>query len=415
MKRIQDLVLGAGAVGVNCALALAESGRDVAIVDRSFPCAECSYGNAGWITPCHSLPIPGPGLVTQTLKWMLQSDAPLYIKPSLRPSVLRWLWRFYRHCNAEAQHRGLSAMAALNQHVVPLTRELINRYQLECTFNQRGILYAFGTEKGLEKGTRERDLLDAHGIEGTLLTRDEVLAKEPALKEDLVGGVYYPQEADCIPDRFVTQLADQLPSLGVHCHYQTSVNQLHVSGQSISKVETSAGMFQPENVVIAVGAWSVQLARKLGVQLSIQPGRGYSITVRQQPGLPRIPINLSEAKVAVTPWENKVRIAGTMELAGFDAPVNQKRMEAVLRGARNYLPDFRAIPPMETWAGMRPVTSDGLPLIGRSRTLPNLLMATGHGMLGITQSAVTGHLICDLIHKRDPLVCVAPFDPERHT
>ena len=168
-ERTGDVIIGAGVIGVNCAYALAMAGRDVVLVDRGAVCSGCSHGNAGWVAPCHSLPLPGPGLVMQTLRWMLRGDSPLYIKPTLRPSLLRWLWRFFRHCNHRAELNGLRAMAELNGYVIPLTRELVQQQRLDCEFGQRGIMYVFGTEAGFEKGIEECRLLNEHGIAGEVL------------------------------------------------------------------------------------------------------------------------------------------------------------------------------------------------------------------------------------------------------
>jgi len=412
-ERIQDLVIGAGAVGVNCAHALATAGRDVVLVDRGDVCGGCSYGNMGWITPCHSLPLPEPGLVKQSLKWMLRGDSPLYIKPSLRPSLLAWLWRFYRHCNTAAQLRGLKAMAALNRHVVPLTRELIERYGLNCQFRQRGVLYVYRTEAGFAKGVKECELLGEHGIPGEILSGDVVREREPVLSDAVCGGIYYSDDADFIPDRFVKELAAELPALGVRVLSGTAVEDFALSGKSVTTVATSAGTFEPENVILAAGAWSRWLARRVGLRLSMQPGKGYSVTLRRQAGIPTRPLNLCEEKVAVTPWLETVRLGGTMELAGLQLDINQRRVDAIVRAAKIYLPEFRADEVQEVWAGMRPVSSDGLPIIGRSAKLNNLILATGHGMLGVTQSVVTGRLVADLVTGRTPVVPVEPFSPDR--
>lgn len=412
-ERVQDLVIGAGAVGVNCAHALALAGRDVVLVDKGTVCSGCSHGNAGWVTPCHSLPLPEPGLVKQTLKWMLRGDSPLYIKPSLRPSLLAWLWRFYRHCNRDAQLRGLKAMAELNRHVVPMTRELIERYGLNCQFQQRGILYVFRTKAGLTKGVKECEFLNEYGIPGEILSRDALRKLEPVLSDAVCGGISYPGEADFIPDQFVKELAARLSPLGARILSDTVVEGFALSGRSITAVATSAGAFQPENVILAAGAWSVLLARRLGLRLSMEPGKGYSVTLRRQAGIPRKPLNLAEAKVAVTPWQDTVRLAGTMELAGLQLAINHRRVDAVIRAAKFYLPEFRSEQIQEVWTGMRPVCSDGLPIIGRSARLTNLILATGHGMLGLTQAAVTGRLVADLVTGRPPLVPLEPFSPDR--
>ncbi|MAV36761.1 MAG: FAD-dependent oxidoreductase [Planctomycetaceae bacterium] len=412
-QRIQDLVIGGGVVGINCALALSDAGRQVTLVERRTICSGCSHGNGGWVTPCHSLPIPGAGLVRQTIKWMLQGDSPLYIKPTLRPALWTWLWRFYRNCNERAQLRGLEAMAELNQHVIPFTRELVHRHRLDCQFEQRGITYAFRTDLGLEKGIRECELLNDHGIPGEILDRASLLDREPELSDTMRGGVLYPGEADCVPDQFVKQLADRLPQLGVRLLSGTTVKDFTISGSKITEVTTSSGQFEPENVVLASGAWSVAQGRKLGLRLPMEPAKGYSLTLQRQPGIPQNPINLAEAKVGVTPWRETVRLAGTMELAGLQLKINQRRVAAIVRAAKEYLPNFSADDILETWAGMRPLCSDGLPVIGRSQRLSNLLIATGHGMLGLTQSVVTARIIADLVLGRNPLMDVAPFSPDR--
>ena len=412
-ERVGDLVIGAGVIGVNCAEALRAAGRDVVLVDRGAVCSGCSWGNTGWISASHSLPLPGPGLVKQTLKWMLDGESPLYIQPSLRPSLWAWLWRFYRHCNEAAQLRGLAAMAELNRHTVAMTQELIERYRIDCQFQQRGVLYVFRTDAGLEKGAKECEFVRRHGVPGKLLDRDEVHKREPVLSGEVCGGVFYPGVADCIPDQFVQQLAAQLPSLGVRILTETEVEGFALSGSRIEQVGTSAGTFQPETVILASGACSGVLARRLGLRLSIEPGKGYSITLERQPGVPEAPLNLSEAKVAVTPWQDRVRFAGTMELAGFERAINQRRVEAIIRTAKCFFPEFQAEGEPVVWAGMRPVSSDGLPIIGRSSKLGNLILATGHGMLGLTQAVVTGRLVADLVTGRAPLIPIEPFSPDR--
>ena len=412
-RSIQDLVIGGGVLGVNCALALADAGRSVTLVEQNTVCSGCSHGNAGWVTPCHSLPIPGPGLVYQTLKWMLQGDSPLYIKPTLRPAMWSWLWRFYRHCNEPAQLRGLQAMAELNRHVLPLTRELVQRHQIDCQFEQRGITYAFRTESGLQKGIRECKRLNDHGIPGEVLSAAELRAREPELSDTMCGGVFYPGEADCVPDQFVKQLANRLPDQDVQILDQTTVNGYTVQGTRVTEVATSSGVLHPENVVFAAGAWTLIQGRKLGLRLPVEPAKGYSVTLKRQPGTPQNPLNLAEAKVGVTPWQDTIRLAGTMELAGLQLQINQRRVAAIVRAAKQYLPHFAAAEPLETWTGMRPLSSDGLPIIGRSKRFDNLLIATGHGMLGLTQSVVSARIIAQLVLGGDPGLDVTPFAPER--
>ena len=412
------LVIGAGAIGVNCAYWLARAGQEVTLLDGGRVGGGCSHGNAGLVTPCHSLPIPGPGLIGQSLKWMLRNDSPLYIQPRLSPDLWAWLWRFARHCNDPAQRRGLDAMAALNRHVVPLTGELIARHGFDCQYQARGLHYVFATSKGLDKGLRELQLLQSHGIEGERLDRDGLLAKEPDLRDDVAGGIYYPGEADLVPDLFVKQVGEVLPELGVKLLEQTAVEGFEVSGDVVRRVKTSAGSLSPGTVVLAAGAWSTSLARRLGIRLALQAGKGYSVTCGSQAGMPRLPLSYSEAKMGITPWRDTVRLAGTMELAGMPRagrPLkrNRSRVDAIVRAARYLLPGFEVGEIQETWAGLRSLTPDGLPLIGRTGRISNLVVATGHAMLGVTQSVVTGRLVADLVVGNEPEVPLESFSPDR--
>ena len=412
-ERVQDIVIGAGAVGVACAHALAASGRDVLLVDKGTVCSGCSHGNAGWVTPCHSIPLPAPGVVSQGLKWMLRGDSPFYIKPRLSLSLIHWLWHFYRHCNTEAMLQGVKALADLNQDVVALTNRLVESESLDCEFQQRGLLALYATEAGFEKGVKECELLTEVGLPGKVLDRESVHRREPALNDAVCGGVFFPSEADFVPDRFVKELADCLPALGVQVLTNTTVEAFDQTKGKITSVVTSAGSFEADNMVLAAGSWSVPLARKLGIKLPIQPGKGYSLTLDPWDGMPKGPLYLAEIKVGVTPWRESIRLAGTMELAGFGLDINQRRVDAIVRGTRSYLTDVSMHKAQEVWAGLRPVTFDGLPIIGRSDKITNLFLATGHGMLGLTQSVATGKLIAQLVAGEEPFTNVELFSPSR--
>lgn len=414
VERIQDLVIGGGVIGVCCAHALADAGRDVVLVEKGEICSGCSHGNAGWIAACHTLPIPGPGLVKQTMKWMLHGDSPLYIKPTLNPTMLAWLWRFFRKCNRDAAQRGLVALSALHREVTSATKEVVQRYGLHCEFQHRGNLYVFLQEKNLEKAERERSQMSDHGIEGVLLSRDEVLRREPVLNTSVCGGIFYPIDADLVPDHFVKGLAKHLPAMGVRMITGATVERFQRAGDGkVRTVVTTQGDFRPETIVLAAGAWSTKLARQLGVFIPMQPAKGYSITYGAQPGTPELPLSLTDAKVGVSPWKDTIRLAGTMELAGLQLDINQPRVDAIVRGTQRYLPGFEAKNILDVWTGMRPLCSDALPIIGPPRATPNVFFATGHAMLGVTQGVLTGKLISQLILGESPSISLEPFSPDR--
>jgi len=411
---VQDLVIGGGVIGVNCAHALADAGRDVVLLERDSICSGASHGNAGWIAPCHSLPIPAPGLVWQTLKWMLRGDSPLYIKPTLQPATWAWLYRFFRQCNHKASLRGLALLAALNREVVPATRELVERYGLDCQFRHRGNLYVFREKKNLRKAETELALMETEGITGRRLGRDEVLATEPALTPDVCGGIFYDVDADFVPDRFVKALSQRLPAMGVRVITGVTVRGMIQSGNGhVATVDTTRGSFKAEQIILAAGAWSTAMARDLGVPIPMQAGKGYSITYKAQPGLPTRPLYLDDVKVGFTPWNESFRLAGTMEIAGMQRKINRQRVNAIKRGATQFIPGYRDEGVRETWVGMRPLCSDALPIIGPSRAAPNVIFATGHAMLGMTQGVMTGRLVAELLTGQPTSVPLEPFSPDR--
>jgi len=417
-QRVQDLVIGGGVIGVACAHALADAGRSVVILEKGDICSGCSQGNAGLISASHTMPIPVPGLVKQSLKWMLKGDSPLYIKPTLRPSMLAWMWRFFRSCNHDAALRGRDALAALHQQVVTTTQAIVERYGLDCELSQRGLLNAFISEQKFAAGREEAELLNEVGIETQTLDRDEVHRREPVLDPAVCGGIFYPADADVIPDRFVMELAKHLPGMGVKFVTDTTVEGFERGGSGgsagkVTRVKTSGDDFEPENVILAAGAWSTRLARILGVHICLEPAKGYNITFPAQAGLPSVPTLMADVKIGSTPWKNTVRLAGTMELAGLQRKINPVRVEALVRGAQRFLPHFEAKDRISVWTGMRPLSSDALPIIGKTRAAANLYFATGHAMLGLTQAVVTGKLIAELVTGQTPSVPLEPFSPDR--
>ena len=413
-ETVQDLVIGGGVIGINCAHALADAGRSVVLIEKGKVCSGCSHGNAGWIAPCHSLPIPGPGLVAQTLKWMLRGDSPLHIKPTLHPTTLAWLWRFFRKCNRTAALQGLESLATINREVVSATRDIVDRYELDCQFRHRGNLYVFRKEKYFRQALSELALMETQGITGTPLNRDQVLEREPTLTPNLCGGIFYDVDADFVPDRFVKALSERLPAMGVRVMTDVAVRGMTQSSNgNVSIVDTTRGSFKAEHVVLAAGAWSTAMARSLGVHIPMQAGKGYSLTYKAQPGLPTRPIYLCDVKIGFTPWNESFRLAGTMEIAGMQPTINRHRIDAIKRGATQFMPGYRDEGTIETWAGMRPLCSDALPIIGTSCAAPNVVFATGHAMLGMTQGVMTGRLVAELLTGQPPSIPLEPFSPDR--
>lgn len=407
------LIIGGGVIGVCSAYYLAEQGVDVVLVEKGEICSGASYGNAGLLTPSHVVPLSAPGVLTQGLKWMLDSDSPFYIKPRIDAQLLSWLWRFYRSCNQTHLRAAMPVIRALSQRSMELFIEIVATENIDCGFHQNGWIQLFATQAGLNEGREEANLASEVGVEARFLSTEEIRAINPHLSKFLVGAINYPGDGHLEPGAFVTGLADVLRSKGVRIHTSHQVRNIEFgSGDTIS-IDTNRGAFEASQLVLATGWWSPDLARSTGVSIPVQPAKGYGIILARPADFAETPFLLGEASVGVTPMGDKLRLAGTLELAGPDMAITQRRVDAIRRQALQYFPELDTSDPIEIWRGMRPCSPDGLPIIGRTQSHPNLIIATGHGMLGVTQGPCTGKLVADIIAGGPTEIEIEPFTPNR--
>jgi len=410
------IVIGGGGIGVASGYYLARAGWDVTLIDRGEIGHGCSFANACLIVPSHSDPIPGPGVIGQTLRWMGRRDSPFYLRPRLDPGLLRWSLRFRRYCNARAASHGFHALLGLSRASLELYEELTRTGEASFFFERKGLLEVFLGDEGLEHGRRATETLGAEGFTSKLLTRDETLALEPALSPTIRGGLFTEGEAHGFSYDYVRSLATTLENKG----------GIVLAGRPVLRIVTATSggvrgvvLGAPEEeitadlVVLAAGSWSAELARPLGVDIPLQPAKGYSATIDHYEGGPKLPILVKERRVIVTPLDTRLRFGGTLELAGFDETIDELRYAAVVRAGRDVL---RQAPPMvneQSWSGLRPVTPDGLPIISRVLGVDGLIVATGHAMLGFTQSPITGKLVAELADDETPSLSLEPFRLDR--
>ncbi|MBI3920085.1 MAG: FAD-dependent oxidoreductase [Armatimonadetes bacterium] len=412
-KRDTVLVIGGGVIGVCSAWYLAEQGREVVLLDKGELCSGASYGNAGFILPSHSVPLASPGALGSGLRWMFDPESPFYIKPRMNLELLSWLWRFTRSCNESSVRRAVPLLRDLQRASLRLYEGFAARAELAFGFERKGMLMLYRTPQGYEGGIREARLLGEYGIEFRTLDNSGVREMEPQILPEVVGGVYYAEDAHLDPRGFVTNLARLAGEKGVDLRPQTEVLWIEADGNRISHVRTTRGDFQPDEVVLAGGAWSPTLAGNLDLSLPIQAAKGYSITVKRPPLCPTIPMLLGETRVAVTPLGDRLRLAGTLELAGLDLSINRRRVEAILKGARAFLGGLVDVDLIEIWRGLRPCTPDGLPILGRTQRYENLLVASGHAMIGQSLGPITGKLISQIVCRQEPEVDLTPLRVER--
>lgn len=407
------IIVGGGIIGVSAAYALARRGAAVILLEAGEIGEGSSFGNAGLICPCHSTPIPGPGVLAQGLRWMLNPVSPFYIRPRLDPQLVSWLWQFSRSCNAAARDRAIPALLGMQRASQELYENWLEETGIDAAYERAGGLELFLSEEKFRRADREVQHMQAAGIRMALLDRSAVLALEPAASPNIVGGIHYQEDSHIDPARFVRALAEEAERCGVQICTHTRVLEVERSGGRITRLVTSDDAFEPDEVVVAAGAWSARVLRMAGIRLPLQPAKGYSITMTRPSVSPRIPLHLAEARMAVTPMGSTLRFAGTLELTGIDTTINQRRVQAIREGGRRYLASREPLNELDVWAGLRPVAPDGLPYIGRHPALENLVVAAGHAMLGVSMGPVTGMLVAEILSGERPSLDLSPFRVDR--
>jgi len=412
-KQVDVLVIGSGSIGVCSAYFLAQQGWRVTVLDQGQIGGACSYANAGLLARSHIIPLPAPGVLLKGIKWMFNPESPLYIKPRLNLALVSWVASFAAACRTAPMRQGMSLLNDLIQGSMALYGELASLGGSEFCFNQKGSLAIYKSPQGFEAGQREASMLGPYGIKSTVLDRAEVLKVLPRVQQTIIGGIFMNDDAHLNPAYFVNWLASRARGMGVTFSTSTEVLSFKTSGKTISAVQTNRGEFVADQVVLAAGSWSPGIIRNLGVTLPIQPAKGYSITVKTPEPALSIPLWLTESKVTVTPMGGILRFAGTLELAGLNFSINQRRVDAVRRAVREYLVGVDDYETLEVWRGLRPLTPDGLPIIATSKTWSNLIIATGHGMQGISLGPITGKLVAQLAAKETPSVNLAGLEEKR--
>ena len=411
----ETLVIGGGAIGICCAYYLHGLGKDVTVVEKDDICSGSSYGNAGLIVPSYSIPLAAPGVISQGLKWMFNPEGPFYIKPRFNVEFLSWLWRFRSACNENNVRKALPILKDLSSTSLDLFDDLAALEGIHFGFEKNGVVEIFSTHKGFEKGVKDARRLQEYGVEHKILESDEWMQYTQGIRTTAVGGIFFPGDAQLNPDHFVRQLARHLETNGIQLLTSVEVFGFETSGRKVTAVKTTRGDISVEEVILAGGSWSAEMARELQIKLFMQPAKGYSVTYKRPPGFPSVPFIMAEAKVILTPMSDMVRFAGTLELSGFDMSINQRRLQAILKAVTAYFPDIdtNALELIEIWRGLRPCSPDGLPYLGRPRRYDNVIVATGHGMKGISLAPITGKIVAQLASDQMPAMDLTACSVER--
>lgn len=408
-------IIGGGIIGLCSAYYLQKEGHHVTVIDRGDITDGCSFGNMGYMSPSHFVPLASPGIIAEGIKHMLKSSSPFYIKPRFDADLLRWGYHFWKSSNAKTVEKNSPHL----NNILQLSRRLINdmRKDLGGDFSMQeiGCLMMCKQEKTLEHEFHMADDAEKFGLKVERLYANQVQQLEPDVELNIAGAVLFKDDCHFNPARLMHLLKEHLINTGVNFQLNTIVTGFEKTGSHIHAVITDKGRYECSELIIAAGSWLPILAKMLGIKLLLQAGKGYSYTYPFIEKNVKYPAILVDGRCAITPWGNQLRIGGTMEISGINHRVLVKRMQGIYDSAREFYPGLKIdFPPAEKiWHGLRPVTPDGLPYIGRHSKYDNVVFAGGHAMLGISQGTGTGKIVTEIISGKNTTIDISAFSPER--
>jgi len=407
-------IIGGGIIGLCCAYYLEKEGHQVTVIDKGNFNKGASYVNAGYITPSHIIPLSAPGIISKGLKWMLNPASPFYMKPRMDLDFFKWAWKFKSFANNKHVERSIKPILDINILSRELYQDLKNSEDFDFHYEHNGLLMAYKTDKMGEEEWKVGQRAIEEGLEVSLLSHEDLRQIEPNAQLNVKGAIYFKSDAQMTPTEFMPQLLNHLKSKGVSINAEETVQNIATQANSVRSITTDKAHYNFDEVVLASGAWTQKLAHQLGLKIWLQAGKGYSINVQRPTGI-SLPTILCEAKAAVSPMHGFTRFAGTMEIGGINHNISKVRVKAIAKAAESYYHNLSIKDnEMETAnCGLRPVSPDGLPYIGRVHSLNNITIATGHAMMGWSMGPATGKLVTEIISDQRNSIAINAFLPDR--
>ncbi|NTE00913.1 FAD-dependent oxidoreductase [Agrobacterium tumefaciens] len=409
------LIIGGGIVGLTSAYYLQKKGFEVTVLDKGDLSDNCSFGNAGMIVPSHFIPLAAPGMLSKGIRWMFNSKSPFYVRPSLNPSLIGWGLKFMKHATEKHVAQSAEPLRDLSLLSKKLYEDLSKEPDFNFELTNNGILAFYKTEQAGEEEAHLANKAKALGLDMAVLSAAECKALQPDLNLDVLGAVHYRCDAHLYPGKLMSALLTYLKANGVAIVSGKEVNKIESDGKKITKVFTGDQTWEADQYVIATGSWSPAVAKMADLKISLMPGKGYSFMEPEPQNRLTIPALLCEARVAITPMNGSIRYGGTMELDKINTSINMQRVKGIVESVPKYFPDLNPALPnqKDIWYGFRPSSPDGLPYIGRSDQRKNLIIATGHGMMGLSLGPATGLLVSQIIAEEKLQMSVEPFAANR--
>jgi len=409
------IVVGGGIVGLSTAYFLQKDGHQVTVLDKSDINAGASFVNAGYLTPSHIVSLASPGMITQGLKYMFNSSSPFYMKPRLDPDFMRWAWYFKKSSTKSKVKQAMPVIRDINLLSRNLYEEIKTSGDLgDFQIGEQGLMMVYQTEEAHDHEMEVVKIAGEMGLVGKHLSKEDLKKIEPHVDFNAKGAILWECDRHTTPPQIMKKMLEYLAKSGVEIHKKEVVTDVAVSGGKITEVKTDKASYKADEVVFAAGSWTSELSKKLNLKLPLQAGKGYRINVEEPTNI-TMPAILMEKKIAVTPMEGFTRFAGTMEFSGINHTIRKERVEAIAKGVEGYYHGLK-IPEeakKDAKCGLRPVSPDGLPYIGRPKNIANLTIATGHAMMGWSMGPATGKLVTELISGDKLSLDIASFDPQR--
>lgn len=410
-------IVGSGMIGLCSAYYLIKKGYEVTIIDESDGSDNCSFGNAGYFSPSHMVPLASPGIIAQGLKWMTNPESPFYIKPNLDIKLAQWSWQFFR---ASTKKRVDLAVPILNQMLMEsrsLIEEILADTKIDAGFDNKGLLMYCKSQQVLDEEAEMAELGRNCGQDVDILSSTQAEKLNPGFEIDTVGAVHFKNDAWFTPNSFMIGFQKYLKDQGVQFLYNTKVTDVEKMHGHIKALHSENGKIEADQFVIATGSWTAKFLNQFGVKILLQGGKGYSFEVKNPLVMPKTASILTEARVAVTPMQHGLRFAGTMEVNGLDLSINPRRVLGIQKSIPEYFPQFNqdSFVGVKPWAGLRPCSPDGMPYIGKTKKFDNLIVATGHAMLGISLGPITGQLVSEIAEDNKPHIDDTLLAVERYS
>ncbi|HYC40068.1 MAG TPA: FAD-dependent oxidoreductase [Chitinophagaceae bacterium] len=408
-------IIGGGVIGLCCSYYLRKEGFEVTVIERGDLSDGCSFGNMGYVSPSHFIPLASPGIVSQGLRWMLSSRSPFYIRPRFNRELIDWGLRFWKNANSRTVARNVPHLYQLLRLSRELMNELKDALPGSFTMIEKGCWMLYRDPKTGEHEKKLADQAEKLGLRTLICDAQTVQEYEPDVRVHVAGGVLYLDDCHVDSAQFMRTIYSWLRDNGVRFWLNTGVHSFSTENGGIRAIQTDKGEIPVQLLVLANGSWMGKTAKLAGIRLPLQPGKGYSVVYDGLERNTKYPSILVERRTATTPIGKWLRIGGTMELSGHDNRILPRRVRAIYDAVKEYYPDLDIQPPdpAKAWFGYRPVTPDGMPCIGKTGRYSNLYFAGGHAMLGLSAAAATGKLLGELIGEKETSIPVSAFDPER--